>query len=113
MSTALFVISYLPMLVKAGRSRDLSSYSVGNLLIANVGNLVHSVYVFSLPFGPIWFLHIFYLLSTALMLCWWWRYHWLPSRQARRTSMPAGPLASSRAPAGSRPLSSSRPSPPG
>ncbi len=87
-STTLFVISYLPMLVKAGRTRDLSSYSVGNLLIANIGNLVHSVYVFSLPFGPIWFLHIFYLLSTAVMLGWWWRYHWLPARKARRSGTP-------------------------
>jgi hypothetical protein len=31
---------------------------------------VHSVYVFSLPVGPIWFLHAFYVGSTALMLVW-------------------------------------------
>ena len=48
-STLLFVVSYLPMLVKAFRTRDLESYSLGNLLIANVGNGVHSIYVFSLP----------------------------------------------------------------
>jgi hypothetical protein len=42
------------MLVKAHRTRDLASYSLGNLLLANVGNAVHSVYVFSLPAGPIW-----------------------------------------------------------
>ena len=40
------------MLVKAFRTRDLESYSLGNLLIANVGNGVHSIYVFSLPIGP-------------------------------------------------------------
>lgn len=74
LSTTLFVISYLPMLTKAARTRDLASYSVGNLLIANVGNAVHSLYVFSLPVGPIWFLHTFYLLSTAMMLFWFWRY---------------------------------------
>ena len=51
-STLLFVVSYLPMLVKAFRTRDLESYSLGNLLIANVGNGVHSIYVFSLPHGP-------------------------------------------------------------
>ena len=39
-STALFVTSYLPMLVKAFRTRDLSSYSRGNLVLANVGNAV-------------------------------------------------------------------------
>lgn len=77
-STGLFVISYLPMLVKAARTRDLGSYSFGNLALANVGNLVHSVYVFSLPAGPLWVLHSFYLVTSALMLWWWWRYYWLP-----------------------------------
>jgi hypothetical protein len=70
LSTALFVTSYLPMLVKAFRTRDLSSYSRGNLVLANVGNAVYTVYVTSLPLGPIWFLHTFYVLSTALMLVW-------------------------------------------
>ena len=69
-STLLFVASYLPMLVKAFRTRDLESYSLGNLLIANVGNGVHSFYVFSLPPGPIWVLHGFYVVSTAVMLVW-------------------------------------------
>jgi len=35
-----------------------------------VGNAVYTVYVASLPLGPIWFLHSFYVLSTALMLLW-------------------------------------------
>lgn len=70
-STTLFVASYLPMLVKARRSQDLRSYSVSSLAVANVGNAVHTVYVVSLPVGPIWALHAFYLVSTALML-WWW-----------------------------------------
>lgn len=73
-STTLFVISYLPMLVKAVKTRDLRSYSAGNLVVANAGNVVHSVYVFSLPAGPIWLLHSFYVVSSALMLFWWWRY---------------------------------------
>lgn len=70
-STAVFVGSYLPMLVKAGRTKDLRSYSAGNLVIANVGNVIHSVYVFSLPAGPLWGLHAFYTVSTALMLVWY------------------------------------------
>ena len=74
LSTGLFAMSYLPMLVKAARTRDLSSYSLGNLAITNVGNAVHSVYVFSLPLGPIWFLHTFYLVASALMLIWFMRY---------------------------------------
>jgi hypothetical protein len=81
-STALFVTSYLPMLVKAFRTRDLSSYSRGNLVLANVGNAVYTVYVASLPLGPIWFLHTFYVLSTALMLVWHLRHtRPLPVRQ--------------------------------
>ncbi len=67
-SSTLFVVSYLPMLVKAYRTRDLASYSLGNLVLANAGNAIHSVYVFRLPVGPIWFLHTFYLVSTIAML---------------------------------------------
>ncbi|MEP6648883.1 MAG: hypothetical protein ABJA74_03100 [Lapillicoccus sp.] len=62
------------MLVKAVRTRDLSSYSAGNLVVANVGNVVHSIYLFSLPAGPLWLLHTFYVVNSALMLFWWWRY---------------------------------------
>ena len=81
-STALFVASTVPMLVKAARSRDLSSYSVGNLVLANVGNLTYAVYVSSLPAGPIWALHSFYLVSSAAMLVMWVGYR-------RRTTQPA------------------------
>ena len=73
-STALFVSSTLPMLAKAWRTRDLSSYSLGQLLLSNLGNAVYSVYVFSLPPGPIWALHCFYVVSTATMLVWFLRY---------------------------------------
>ena len=73
-STVIFASSMVPMLVKAGRTRDVASYSLSNLLLANVGNTIHSVYVFSLPPGPIWALHGFYLVSTALMLIWFFRY---------------------------------------
>jgi hypothetical protein len=73
-STAVFVASALPMLVKAARTKDLGSYSVGNLVLANLGNLVHAVYVFSLPAGPIWALHSFYLMSSFAMLVMWLNY---------------------------------------
>lgn len=73
-STALFVTSTLPMLAKAWRTRDLSSYSLGQLLLSNLGNAVYSVYVFSLPPGPVWALHAFYVVSTATMLVWFLRY---------------------------------------
>jgi hypothetical protein len=73
-STTIFAASTLPMLWKAGRTKDLRSYSLGNLLLANTGNAVHSVYVFHLPKGPGWILHSFYLVSTALMLFWYLRH---------------------------------------
>ena len=73
-STALFVVSALPMLYKAARTRALGSYSLGNLLLANVGNGFYAIYVFSMPVGPIWALHSFYMLSSALMLVWYLRY---------------------------------------
>src|SRR5689334_6998662 len=73
-STVIFVVSALPMLVKAARTRDLDSYSRGQLVLANVGNGVNSLYVFSLPVGPIWFLHAFNLVCTLLMLAWHLRY---------------------------------------
>jgi hypothetical protein len=73
-STVIFVTSALPMLVKAARTRDLDSYSRGQLVLANVGNATNSLYVFSLPVGPVWFLHGFNLGCTLLMLVWHLRY---------------------------------------
>ena len=79
-STALFALGTLPMLTKAYSTKNLASYSLGNILMSNVGNLIYSFYVFHLPPGPIWFLHSFYLLSTGLMLVWYLRYEGLPHR---------------------------------
>jgi hypothetical protein len=83
-STSLFVVSVLPMLGKAWRTKDLSSYSLGNIGTSNVANLVYAVYVFSLPLGPIWVLHSFYLVASALMLFWYLRYR--PTRSPVRQS---------------------------
>jgi uncharacterized protein with PQ loop repeat len=84
-STILFALSYLPMLVKAARTKDLGSYSLGNLATSNVANGVHSLYVFSLPMGPIWFLHSFYVVASALMFVWYLRYRAVHSIPATRT----------------------------
>jgi hypothetical protein len=40
-----------------------------------------TVYVFHLPARPVWVLHTFYLVTTALMLVWYLRYQ-LPRRTA-------------------------------
>jgi uncharacterized protein with PQ loop repeat len=82
-STIIFALSTLPMLVKAARTKDLASYSVGNILLSNLGNAIHSVYVFSLPAGPVWVLHSFYVISTGLMLVWYLRY----ARPVRRSAL--------------------------
>ena len=77
-STTIFALSTLPMLLKAFQTKDLRSYSLGNILLSNLGNVIHTVYVFSLPAGPIWVLHSFYLVTTGLMLAWYLRYAWRP-----------------------------------
>ena len=67
-STVVFAVSNLPMLRKALRTRDVSSYSLPSLVMINGANVVYSLYVFTLPFGPIWGLHSFYVISCAIML---------------------------------------------
>jgi uncharacterized protein with PQ loop repeat len=76
-STLMFVSSNLPMVGKAFRTKDLSSYSFGHILLSNIGNLVYWLYVLSLPAGPIWFLHGFFTVTTALMLVCYLRYRQL------------------------------------
>jgi len=89
LSTVLFALGTLPMLVKAAKTKDLSSYSVGNIALNNVANLIHSVYVFNLPAGPVWALHFFHLLSTGLMLIWYLRYSSARARSRQRGGSPA------------------------
>ena len=69
-STSIFAVSHIPMLARAFRTKDLRSYSAANLVLSNLGNGFHWLYVASLPFGPIWFLHGFYTLVAAMMLLW-------------------------------------------
>ncbi len=85
-STTIFAFSTLPMLMKAFRTKDLRSYSLSNILLSNLGNVIHSIYIFHLPMGPIWLLHAFYLVTTGLMLVWYLRYEW--RRQARTQNLP-------------------------
>ena len=104
-ASVVFAASALPMLGKAARSKDLASYSRSNLVLANVGNAVYSVYVFNLPPGPIWLLHTFYIVSSALMLIWSLRYgprrvvaEDTPAAAAAATPFPA-PATAGRIPA--------------
>jgi len=73
-SSLIFVAGNFPMLVKAFNTKDMKSYSLGNIALSNLGNLIYWIYVSSLPVGPIWFLHGFFTVTTALMLVWFLHY---------------------------------------
>jgi hypothetical protein len=67
-STVVFAVSNLPMLRKALRTGDVSSYSLSSIAMINAANAVCSLYVFNLSIGPIRALHTFYLVSCGIML---------------------------------------------
>ncbi len=92
-STIVFAGSMLPMVVKAVTTRDLESYSLGNLALVNGGNAVHSFYVFSLPAGPIWILHTFHVVTSVIMLVWYLRFARRADR-SRRNPCPPSPQTS-------------------
>lgn len=73
-SSSMFALGNIPMLVKAARTRSLSSYSQLQLTLVSTANVIHWVYISSLPLGPIWFLHGFHSVATALMFGWYLRY---------------------------------------
>ncbi|MBI5666884.1 MAG: hypothetical protein HZC41_02660 [Chloroflexi bacterium] len=73
-SSLLFITANLPMLVKAYRTRNLRSYSLTNMVLINVGNLLYWLYIAHFPPGPIWLLHSFYTVTSAVMLVWYLRY---------------------------------------
>jgi hypothetical protein len=67
-SSAIFICSNFPMLLKAFKTKDLSSYSLGHLTLGTLGNTIYWLYVFSLPLGPIWFLQAFFTMASVSML---------------------------------------------
>ncbi len=73
-STMIFASSKIPMLMKAFKTRDLRSYSLGHIALSNTGNLMYWPYVISLPVGPIWFLQGFFTIADILMLLCYLRY---------------------------------------
>jgi uncharacterized protein with PQ loop repeat len=73
-SSLIFVSSHVPMLWKAYKTRDLSSYSLLNIILINVGNLLYWLYIVSLPIGPVWMMHTFYTVSSGLLLYLYGRY---------------------------------------
>ena len=75
-SSLLFITSNVPMLLKVFKTKNMHSYSLGHILLNNVGNILYWIYISSFPLGPIWVMHTFYTLTTALMLLWYLRYEW-------------------------------------
>lgn len=73
-STVIFISSNLPMLYKAFRTREMGSYSFAQITLSNVGNVIYWLYIVGLPVGPVWVLHGFFTLATALMLIFYLRY---------------------------------------
>jgi uncharacterized protein with PQ loop repeat len=73
-AAAIFMISQLPMLIKACRTKDLTSYSLANIGLANLGNVLYAVYLIQVPIGPVWAIHGFNVATSGLMLFWCVRY---------------------------------------
>ncbi len=67
-SSLMFASSTLDMVIKAWRTKDMKSYSLTSLILSNLGNGIHWLYILSLPFGPIYALHTFYTIATVIML---------------------------------------------
>ncbi len=84
LSSILFITSSLPMVTKAIRTRNLRSYSLANILLANLGNLIYWIYVLALPVGPVWFLHGFNTIVAVLMLVLYLRHEARPDANMQR-----------------------------
>ncbi len=82
----IFAAGSLDMLIKAWRTKDLRSYSLGQMVMNNVGNLFYWLYVSSLPFGPIWFMHTFFTLVSLLMLIWYVLYQKEPKTSLQHSA---------------------------
>jgi hypothetical protein len=81
----IFAAASWNMLIRAQRTKDLRSYSLGQIGLNNIGNLLYWFYVISLPFGPIWFMHAFFTLASLLMLVWFFTYCAAPKITKRLT----------------------------
>lgn len=73
-SSLIFAASNLPMVARAFKTKNLESYSLSHLALSNLGNVIYWLYIVSLPFGPVWFMHGFFTITTGLMLLFYLRY---------------------------------------
>jgi uncharacterized protein with PQ loop repeat len=99
-SSVIFISSTLPMLHKAFKTKDLRSYSLGQLILGNVGNTVYWLYMLSLPVGPVWYLQAFFTTSSGLMLFFYLRYEKKWFRAKKRNAQPLADPAFANHPCG-------------
>lgn len=85
-SSLIFMMGSLTMVIRAWRTRDMQSYSAAMLILNNIGNIIYWVYLLSLPLGPVHVLQAFYTVTTVFMLVWWVLYHKRPETAERITS---------------------------
>ncbi len=85
-SSLIFMLGNVSMLIKAWQTRDVRSYSLAQIGLNNIGNAVHWLYISSLPFGPIWFLHACFTLSAGIMLIWCLMYRYAPTLTEKQTT---------------------------
>jgi hypothetical protein len=67
-------IQQLPHAAQGLQDTRLTLVHLTHIALSNLGNLIHWIYVASLPVGPIWFLHGFFTVTTGLMLVCYVRY---------------------------------------
>lgn len=84
----IFAAGSLNMVIKAWQTKDLSSYSLGQMVLNNVGNLFYWLYVISLPIGPIYFMHSFFTIVSLLMLIWYFAYQTAPTSHSTSELQP-------------------------
>jgi uncharacterized protein with PQ loop repeat len=87
-SSMIFVVGNMPMLFKVIKTKDMRSYSLGQIIMGNIGNSVYWLYVRSLPVGPVWFLQAFFSSVSAIMLFSYLRYEKKWFRAKRRNPQP-------------------------
>ena len=66
-SSIMFAASQVPMMLKVLQTKNLKSYSLSNLVLSNIANLIHWLYLITIP-GPLWYLHAFFTITAVVML---------------------------------------------
>jgi uncharacterized protein with PQ loop repeat len=74
-ASVLFVFAQMPMLIRALQTKDMRSYSGIHLLLGCAGNVLWAFHLAkNVPDVNVRALHCYYLVTTAVMLGFWWRW---------------------------------------